>query len=85
MTSDAGIITIPSAPYTSSSSHIVVSNGNLLPVNSTGVTNFPHNLHLNNVLVSSGLIKNFISVRQFTSDNNCVRDMGQGYLQRPYI
>ena len=71
MISDAGIITIPSPPHTSSPSHIVVGNGNLLPVTSTGVTNFPHNLHLNNVLVSPGLIKNLISVRQFTYDNNC--------------
>ena len=71
MTSDAGIITVPSPPYTSSPSHIVVGNGNLLPVTSTGVTSFPHNLRLNNVLVSPGLIKNLVSVRQFTSDNNC--------------
>jgi hypothetical protein len=28
-------------------------------------------LHLNNVLVSPQLIKNLISVRQFTIDNNC--------------
>ena len=71
MTSDAGIITVPSPPYTSSPSHIVVGNGNLLPVTSTGVTSFPHNLRLNNVLVSPGLIKNLDLVRQFTSDNNC--------------
>ena len=38
---------------------------------STGTTNLPHHLHLNNVLVSPSLIKNLISVRQFTSDNNC--------------
>jgi len=71
MTSDVGIITVPSPPYTSSPSHIVVGNGNLLPVTSTGVTSFPHNLRLNNVLVSPGLTKNLVSVRQFTSDNNC--------------
>ena len=69
MTSNAGIITIPS-PHTSSPSHIVVGNGNLLPVTSSSVTNFPHNLHLNNVLVSPSLIKNLILVCQFTSDNN---------------
>ena len=71
MASDAGIITIPSPPHTSSPSHIVVGNGNLLPITSTSVTNFPHNLHLNNVLVLPGLIKNLISIRQFTSDNIC--------------
>jgi len=31
----------------------------------------PGSLRLNNVLVSLSLIKNLISVRQFTSDNNC--------------
>ena len=71
MTSDAGITTTPHTPRSSFPSHIVVSNGHLLPVTSTGVTTLPNNLHLNNVLVSPGLIKNLILVLQFTSDNNC--------------
>ena len=52
-------------------SSIVVGNGSLLPVTSTGTTTLPGPFSLNNVLVSPSLIKNLISVRQFTSDNNC--------------
>jgi hypothetical protein len=70
MTSDAGIIS-----HTSSSryipSHIVVGNGHLIPVTSTDTAHLPHNLSLNNVLVSPSLIKDLIFVRQFTTDNNC--------------
>ena len=50
---------------------IVVGNGSLLPVTSTGATVLHPSLYLNIVLVSPQLIKNFISVRQFTTDNNC--------------
>lgn len=48
-----------------------LGNGDLLPVTSTGSTDLSPHLHLNYVLVSPGLIKNLISVHQFTSDNNC--------------
>ena len=50
---------------------IVVGNGSLLPVTSTGATVLHPSLHLNNVLVSPQLINNLIFVRQFTTDNNC--------------
>ena len=71
MASDAGILSTSTVPSSHSSSSIIVGNGNLLPVVSTGSTVLPHNLHLNKVLVSPNLIKNLISVRQFTIDNNC--------------
>ena len=71
MASDAGILSTSSVPSGHSPSSIIVGNGNLLPVVSTGSTVLPHNLHLNKVLVSPNLIKNLISVRQFTIDNNC--------------
>ena len=58
----------PRYPFPSS---IVVGDGSLLPVTITGATVLPGSLSLNNVLVSPRLIKNLISVRQFTSDNNC--------------
>jgi len=63
MTSDTGIIIGPSSPHITPPSHIVVNNENLLPVTSTGVIALPHHFHLNNVLVSPGLIKNLILVR----------------------
>ena len=50
-------------------SSIIVGNGSMIPVTATGSTELPHSLRLNNILVS--LIKNLISVRQFTTDNNC--------------
>jgi len=52
-------------------SSIVVGNGSIMPVTTTGSTELPSSLRLNNVLVSPQLIKNLISVRQFTIDNNC--------------
>jgi hypothetical protein len=50
---------------------IPVSNGSLLFVVGTGSTELPHSLFLNNILVSPQIIKNLISIRQFTIDNNC--------------
>ena len=57
-------------------SHVVVGDGSTLPVSSSGHVSFPalssnRPLHLNNVLVTPRIVKNLISVRQFTTDNNC--------------
>jgi hypothetical protein len=71
MASDTGILSSLSLPTVHSPSSIVVGNGNLLPVTATGSTHLPHNFNLNNVLVSPNLIKNLVSVRRFTIDNNC--------------
>jgi len=59
-----------STPRYPSPTSIVVGNGSLLPVTATGKAQLGP-LVLNNVLVSPQLIKNLISVRQFTVDNNC--------------
>ncbi|GJV09340.1 ribonuclease H-like domain-containing protein [Tanacetum coccineum] len=53
---------------------IHVGDGNSIPVTNTGhsIIPSPHRpLHLLNVLVTPNIIKNLISVRQFTRDNNC--------------
>lgn len=74
MTSDAGNLSIYHPPSHSTPSNIIVGNGSLLPITSTGATFFPTisgSLHLRDVLVSPHIIKNLISVRQFTTDNNC--------------
>jgi len=70
MTSQSSLshVLLPRYPTPSS---IVVGNGSLLPVTATGSTELSRNLRLNNVLVSPQIIKNLISVRQFTTDNNC--------------
>ncbi|GJY43537.1 ribonuclease H-like domain-containing protein [Tanacetum coccineum] len=55
-------------------SSIHVGDGNSIPVTNTGhsIIHSPYRpLHLNNVLVTPNIIKNLISVRQFTRDNNC--------------
>jgi len=52
-------------------SSIVVGNGSVIPVTATGSTELSPFLCLNNVLVSPQIIKNLISFRQFTTDNNC--------------
>jgi histone deacetylase 1/2 len=71
ITSDVGTLSSTSTPCLSAPSSIVVGNGSYLPVTSTGATALTPSLRLNNVLVSPKLIKNLISVRQFTIDNNC--------------
>ena len=74
MTAQSGILSSPRSPSLSGPSSIIVGNGALMPVTSTGSYSFstPHrSLVLNNVLVSPNIIKNLISVRRFTTDNNC--------------
>jgi hypothetical protein len=74
MTSNSGNLSSSQFPSFSTPSNIVVGNGSLLPVTHTGSVTFPATcgpLHLNNVLVSPHLIKNLISVRQFTIENRC--------------
>nr|GFA14692.1 ribonuclease H-like domain-containing protein [Tanacetum cinerariifolium] len=51
-----------------------VGDGNSIPVINTGHCTIPsahHPIHLHIVLVTPNIIKNLISVRQFTRDNNC--------------
>jgi hypothetical protein len=70
MASTSGILTHYQLPSSSTPSSIIVGDGTSLPIVSTGSTNVGP-LHLNNVLVSPSIIKNLVSVRQFTIDNNC--------------
>jgi hypothetical protein len=74
MTADAGKLSSTFPPSSFTPSSIVVGNGALLPVTATGSHTFylpHHNLVLNDVLVSPNIIKNLISIRHFTTDNNC--------------
>ena len=74
MVNTAGILSSSHLPMSSGPSSIIVGNGALLPVTSVGSHSFPtpqRPLFLSNVLVSPSIIKNLISVRRFTTDNNC--------------
>jgi hypothetical protein len=74
MTAHSGILSSPRLPSLSSPSSIIVGNGSLLPITSTGSYSFTTpqcSLVLNDVLVSPSIIKNLIFVRRFTIDNNC--------------
>ena len=71
MTSSAHNLSHVCSPRYPTPSSIVVSNDALLPVTGTGSATLSRFLRLNNVLVSPHIIKNLISVRQFTTDNNC--------------
>ena len=51
-------------------SSIVVGNGATLPVVGTGYSTLPGPFRLNNVLLAPDIIKNLLSVRQFTTDNH---------------
>lgn len=73
MASSSSILssTQPLSPTTPSS--IIVGNGSLLPVTSTGHSSFhcfSRPLHLYSILISPHIIKNPISVCRFTTDNN---------------
>jgi hypothetical protein len=73
MTSDQGNL---SRSFVSSAapSHVIVGNGSPLPITYTGSTTLStpsHSFNLNNVLVTPHIIKNLISVRHFTIDNQC--------------
>jgi hypothetical protein len=69
MSNNAGILSSPS-PFTS---FFTVGNGARLPVTHRATASIPTSyspLHLHNILVNPSLVKNLISVRQFTRDNN---------------
>ncbi|KAK1653738.1 hypothetical protein QYE76_071543 [Lolium multiflorum] len=54
------------------SSRVIVGNGSSLPITHTGDTSFSTSsfpIHLRNVAITPGLIKNLISVRSLTRDN----------------
>uniref|UniRef100_A0A251VD12 Putative ribonuclease H-like domain-containing protein n=1 Tax=Helianthus annuus TaxID=4232 RepID=A0A251VD12_HELAN len=60
------------SPNVTSIKSILVGNGHKMPIIGSGNTTFPYSqntLHLNNVLYAPNVIKNLISVRQFTRDN----------------
>jgi hypothetical protein len=59
--------------------HVTVGYGSSVPVSSSGHASLPsflsnRPLHLRDVLVTPRIIKNLVSVRQFTTDNNCSVD-----------
>ena len=59
-------------PSNSSYPHVIIGNGQALPITCTGHTTLStpnHSFSLNNVLVTPDIIKNLISVRKLTTDN----------------
>uniref|UniRef100_A0A1J3ITL3 Retrovirus-related Pol polyprotein from transposon TNT 1-94-like beta-barrel domain-containing protein n=1 Tax=Noccaea caerulescens TaxID=107243 RepID=A0A1J3ITL3_NOCCA len=53
---------------------VTVGNGSSLPVIAKGFTSFPTSsrpLYLQKILLCPGILKNLVSVRQFTKDNSC--------------
>jgi hypothetical protein len=74
MVNNAGILSTFHPPLSSGPSSIIVGNGASLPITSIGSHSFSTTrcpLVLSNVLVLPNIIKNLISVRRFTTDNNC--------------
>ena len=69
--SSNGILLTRLPPYSSS---ITVGNGHSIPVVSRGTSILPTtntSFHLNNVQVAPDIVRNLLSVRQFTRDNHC--------------
>lgn len=71
MTSYLNTLSHYSPPQFAPPPSIVVGNGSLLPITTTGYTDLVGSLHLNRELVSLHLMKNLFFVRQVTTDNNC--------------
>jgi hypothetical protein len=72
MTSDPGNLSTTQPLSSSTPTSIVVGNGSLLAVTSTGHTSLSaldRPLHIHHVLVSPDINENLISVCQFTTDN----------------
>jgi hypothetical protein len=57
------------SPTSSFPTSIVVGNGATLPVFGTGYSTLTGPFRLNNVLIAPDIIKNLVSIRQFTTDN----------------
>ncbi|GJZ64027.1 ribonuclease H-like domain-containing protein [Tanacetum coccineum] len=66
-----------------------VGDGKSIPVTNTGHNIIPSHhrpLHLHNVLVTTNIIKNLISVHQFTRDNNCTIEFDAfGFSMKDYL
>jgi hypothetical protein len=71
MTSQPSSLSHVLLPRYPNPSSIIVGNGSLIHVTATGSTELSSKLRLNNIFVSLQIIKNLISIRQFTIDNNC--------------
>ncbi|XP_074266651.1 uncharacterized protein LOC141589930 [Silene latifolia] len=71
MTFNSGTLNTISNHRLNSPKHVVVGNGSLIPVTTIGHKHLPSSLALKDVLVTPSLVKNLISVRKFTTDNNC--------------
>jgi hypothetical protein len=67
-TSDVGNLSSVRPPHINDASSIIVGNEPSLPVISVGDTTLPGLFYLNNVLVTSDIIQNLLSVRRFTAD-----------------
>ncbi|GJT96439.1 ribonuclease H-like domain-containing protein [Tanacetum coccineum] len=70
-------------------SSVHVGDGTSIPVTNTGYSIIPSHhrpLHLHKVLVTPNIIKNLISVRQFTRDNNCTIEFDAfGFSVKDYL
>ncbi|GKA08668.1 ribonuclease H-like domain-containing protein [Tanacetum coccineum] len=66
-----------------------VGDGKSIPVSNTDHSIIPSHhrpLHIHNVLVTPNIIKNLISVRQFTRDNNCTIEFDAfGFSVKDYL
>lgn len=72
MTSDSGFLSTIFNSRNTTPEHIVVGNGSTLPIISIGHATLLHTpFHLTHTLLAPYLIKNLVSVRKFTRDNNC--------------
>ncbi|KAJ9535086.1 hypothetical protein OSB04_un001838 [Centaurea solstitialis] len=88
---DTGLLHIFMPTQVSSSLLAIISvgDGSRIPVTHMGTTTLTHNpyrtLSLNNVLITPQIIKNLISVRQFTRDNKCTIEFDEfGFSVKDY-
>jgi hypothetical protein len=70
-TSDVGNLTSVHSPTSTDPSSIIIDNGSALSVTSVGDSALFGPFYLNNVLVTSDITQNLLSVHHFTTDNWC--------------
>lgn len=72
LASDTGILNSVFNSCINFPSHVIVGNGSTLPVLAIGDAFLPHiSLRLSNTFISHSVVKNLVSIHQFTCDNSC--------------
>lgn len=72
MASDTGLLSTIFNTSIHLSEHVIVGNRTKVPISSHGAASLPNtSFSLSSICIAPSIVKNLVSVRQFTSTNNC--------------